>query len=49
MRSAGFSSPASIRASNQFNYSEVVGGATSLAIANAYYPDGRQFADNAGR
>jgi len=34
---------------HQFNYSEVVGGATSLAISNAYYPDGRHFADNAGR
>jgi hypothetical protein len=34
---------------HQFNYSEVVGGATSLAISNAYYPDGRNFADNVGR
>jgi hypothetical protein len=34
---------------HQFNYSEVVGGATSLAISNAYYPDGRNLADNTGR
>jgi hypothetical protein len=34
---------------HQFNYSEVVGGATFLAISNAYYPDGRNLADNAGR
>jgi hypothetical protein len=25
---------------NQFNYSEIVGSATSLAISNAYYSDG---------
>jgi hypothetical protein len=34
---------------NQFNYSEVVGGATSLAISNAYYPDGRSVGNNMGR
>jgi hypothetical protein len=34
---------------HQFNYSEVLGGATSLAISNAYYPDGRNFSDNVGR
>jgi len=34
---------------HQFNYSEVVGGATSLAISNAYYPDGRNVANNVGR
>ena len=35
--------------SHQFNYSEVVGGATSLAISNAYYPDGRSVRNNVGR
>ena len=34
---------------HQFNYSEVVGGATSLAISNAYYPDGRNFGNNMHR
>ena len=34
---------------NQFNYSEVLGSATSLAISNAYYPDGRSFGNNMGR
>jgi hypothetical protein len=34
---------------HQFNYSELVGGATSLAISNAYHADGRNLADNAGR
>lgn len=34
---------------NQFNYSEVVGAATSLAISNAYYPDGRTVGNNLGR
>jgi hypothetical protein len=34
---------------NQFNYSEVVGAATSLAISNAYYPDGRSVGNNLGR
>jgi hypothetical protein len=33
----------------QFNYSELVGGATSLAISNSYYPDGRNIRDNLGR
>ena len=28
---------------------EVVGGATSVAISNTYYPDGRNVADNMGR
>jgi hypothetical protein len=34
---------------HRFNYSEVVGGATFLAISNAYYPDGRSVANNMGR
>ena len=34
---------------NQFNYSEIVGSATSLAISNAYYPDGRSVGKNMGR
>jgi hypothetical protein len=34
---------------HQFNYSEVFGGATSLAISNAYHPDGRNLGDNVGR
>ena len=34
---------------NQFNYSEVLGSATSLAISNAYYPDGRSIGNNMGR
>ena len=34
---------------HQFNYSEVLGGAASLAISNAYHPDGRGFTDNAQR
>jgi hypothetical protein len=34
---------------HQFNYSEVVGGATFLAISNAYYPDGRSVGNNLGR
>jgi hypothetical protein len=34
---------------HQFNYSEVVGSATSLAISNAYYPDARTGADNMRR
>jgi len=33
----------------QFNYSEVVGGATFLAISNAYYPDSRSVGNNVGR
>jgi hypothetical protein len=34
---------------SQFNYSEVVGSATSLAISNAYYPDGRSVGHNMSR
>ena len=34
---------------HQFNCSEVFGGATSLAISNAYHPDGRTLADNGQR
>jgi hypothetical protein len=34
---------------NQFNYSEIVGSATSLAISNAYYPDGRSVGNNMSR
>jgi hypothetical protein len=34
---------------HQFNYSEVVGGATALAISNVYHPDGRNFKANVGR
>ena len=34
---------------NQFNYSEIVGSATSLTISNAYYPDGRSVGNNMGR
>ena len=34
---------------HQFNYSEVVGSATSLAISNVYYPNSRAIADNMGR
>jgi hypothetical protein len=33
----------------QFNYSEVGGGATFLAISNAYYPDGRSIGNNMSR
>jgi hypothetical protein len=33
----------------QFNYSELVGAATSLAISNAYYPDGRTVGNNLER
>jgi hypothetical protein len=35
--------------SAQFNYSEVVGAAASVAISNAYYPDGRTVGNNVGR
>ncbi|HLG99895.1 MAG TPA: hypothetical protein VKX49_26535 [Bryobacteraceae bacterium] len=31
----------------RFNYSEVLGNATAVAISNAYYPDGRDATDNA--
>jgi len=34
---------------NQFNYSEVLGGATALAISNAYLPDGRTAGNNMRR
>jgi hypothetical protein len=34
---------------NQFNYSQVIGAATSVAISNAYYPDGRTVGNNIGR
>lgn len=34
---------------HRFNFSEVLGGATSLAISNAYYPDGRTAGNNLGR
>ena len=34
---------------HQFNYSEVVGGATSLVISNAYHPDGRDLGNNVQR
>jgi hypothetical protein len=31
---------------SRFNYSEWLGNASAVAISNAYYPDGRNFADN---
>jgi hypothetical protein len=34
---------------NQFNFSEIGGAATSLAVSNAYYPDGRTVGNNLGR
>jgi hypothetical protein len=34
---------------SQFNYSEVVGAAASVAISNAYYPDGRTVGNNINR
>jgi len=34
---------------NQFNYSEIGGAAASLAISNAYYPDGRTVGNNLQR
>jgi hypothetical protein len=34
---------------SQFNYSEIIGAATSVAISNAYYPDGRTAGNNIGR
>ena len=34
---------------NQFNFSEIGGAAVSLAISNAYYPDGRTAGNNLGR
>ena len=33
----------------RFNFSEVLGNATGVAIANAYYPDGRTAGANVGR
>ena len=33
----------------QFNYSEVFGNATAVAISNAYYPDNRDAESNATR
>ncbi len=33
----------------RFNFSEVLGNATAVAISNAYYPDGRNAASNASR
>ena len=35
--------------SNQFNFSEIGGAAASLAISNAYYPDGRTVGNNLQR
>ena len=32
-----------------FNYSEVLGNATGVAISNAYYPDSRDFASNVSK
>jgi len=32
---------------SRFNYSEWLGNATGVAISNAYYPDGRDWSDNA--
>ena len=34
---------------HQFNYSQVIGAATSVAISNAYYPDGRTAGKNIGK
>lgn len=34
---------------DQFNYSEVLGAAVSVAVSNAYYPDGRTAGNNVGR
>ena len=33
----------------QFNYSEIFGNSTAVAISNAYYPDNRDAASNASR
>lgn len=33
----------------QFNYSEIVGNCTAVAISNAYYPDSRTVSDNVQR
>jgi len=35
--------------SSQFNYSEILGAATSVTISNAYYPDGRTVGNNVGK
>jgi hypothetical protein len=35
--------------SKQFNYSEILGAATSVTISNAYYPDGRTVGNNVGK
>jgi hypothetical protein len=34
---------------SRFNYSEWLGNATSVAVSNAYYPDGRTFAGNGSK
>jgi hypothetical protein len=34
---------------SEFNYSEVIGAAASVAISNAYYPDGRTAGNNIAR
>ena len=34
---------------SQFNFSEIGGAAASIAISNAYYPDGRAVGDNLSR
>jgi hypothetical protein len=33
----------------QFNYSEILGNSTAVAISNAYYPGGRDVADNVSK
>ena len=33
----------------QFNYSEVIGNATAVAISNSYYPDNRNASDAVSR
>lgn len=33
----------------QFNYSEIAGNATAVAISNAYYPDNRNVGNALGR
>jgi hypothetical protein len=33
--------------STQFNYSEILGNSTAVAISNAYYRDNRDFSDGA--
>lgn len=33
----------------QFNFSEIVGNSTAVAISNAYYPENRNVADNVSR